>query len=106
MTLNEDRWDMERRLRDWAWVEYDFFLKNGYRDVTTPEAHAYYEQERQTNWWVASRRDIYAKMENPAVVQACNDYMEDIVDAIYRQNRPQRHTITLNPVKTKQKETI
>ncbi|MBQ8452293.1 MAG: SGNH/GDSL hydrolase family protein [Prevotella sp.] len=106
MTLNEDRWDMERRLRDWAWVEYDFFLKNGYRDVTTPEAHAYYEQERQTNWWVASRRDIYAKMENPAVVQACNDYMEDIVDAIYRLNRPQRHTITLNPVKTKQKETI
>ncbi len=102
MTLNEDRWDMERRLRDWAWVEYDFFLKNGFPDVTTPEAHAYYEQERQKNWWVASRRDIYAKMENPAVVRSCNEYMESIVDAIYQQNKPQPHNINIYPIKTKQ----
>ena len=95
MTLNEDRWDMERRLRDWAWVEYDFFLKNGYADVTTPEAHAFYEQERQSNWWVASRRDIYAKMENPGVVSACHTYMEHIVDAIYRLNKPVTHRITI-----------
>ena len=96
MTLNEDRWEMERRLRDWAWVEYDFFLKNGYPDVTTPEAHAYYEKECQTNWWVASRRDIYYKMENPATKAACEAYMQTIVDEIYRLNRPHIHRVTIS----------
>ncbi|MBQ8046846.1 MAG: SGNH/GDSL hydrolase family protein [Prevotella sp.] len=95
MILNEDRWEMERRLRDWAWVEFDYFKKNGINDVASPEAHAMYERDRQGNWWLASRRDIYYKMENPAVKRACESYMQSIVDDIYRLNRPRLHHISL-----------
>jgi len=48
MMLNEDRWDMERRLRDWAWVEFDFFHKNGFYDVNSREAEQFYEKEKQS----------------------------------------------------------
>ena len=99
MILNEDRWEMERRLRDWAWVEFDYFKKNGICDVASPEAHAMYERDRQTNWWLASRRDIYYKMENPATKAACEAYMQTLVDEIYRLNRPHTHRVTLQRVK-------
>ncbi len=98
MMLNEDRWDMERRLRDWAWVEFDFFLKNGFDDVNSTEAERFYEKEKQTNWWVASRRDIYAKTGKKAVRDACQKYMQSIVDSIYRINKPVNHRIVLTKI--------
>ena len=98
MMLNEDRWDMERRLRDWAWVEFDFFLKNGFDDVNSTEAERFYEKEKQTNWWVASRRDIYAKTGKKEVRDACQKYMQSIVDSIYRINKPVNHRIVLTKI--------
>lgn len=101
MMLNEDRWDMERRMRDWAWVEYDYFLKNGVKeaDVLSPEARCMYDRDKQSSWWLASRRDIYAKMGNKAVRLACEKYQDSIVDEIYRVNRPVTRHIKLVRVK-------
>ena len=98
MMLNEDRWDMERRLRDWAWVEFDFFHKNGFYDVNSREAEQFYEKEKQSNWWVASRRDIYAKTGKKEVRDACQKYMQSIVDSIYRINKPVNHRIVLTKI--------
>ena len=99
MILNEDRWEMERRVRDWAWVEYDYFLKNGVKDVLSREARQMYESDKKVGWWLASRRDIYARMGNKGVQQACEKYQENIVDEIYRQNRPVTRRVKLVRVK-------
>ena len=99
MILNEDRWEMERRVRDWAWVEYDYFLKNGVKDVLSREARQMYERDKKVGWWLASRRDIYARMGNKGVQQACEKYQENIVDEIYRQNRPVTRRVKLVRVK-------
>ena len=99
MMLNEDRWDMERRLRDWAWVEFDYFKKNGHDDVNSAEARAMYERDKAGNWWLASRRDIYAKTGQPAVRKACERYLQTVVDEIYGMNKPARHHFTLKIIK-------
>ena len=99
MMLNEDRWDMERRLRDWAWVEFDYFKKNGHDDVNSAEARAMYERDKVGNWWIASRRDIYAKTGQPAVRKACKRYMQTVVDEIYNMNKPVVHHFTLRMLK-------
>ena len=95
MMLNEDRWEMERRLRDWAWVEFDYFKKNGHDDVNSAEARAMYEHDKVGNWWLASRRDIYARTGQPAVRKACERYMQTVVDEIYSMNKPVVHHIVL-----------
>lgn len=33
MALNEERWEIERRFRDYAWLQYNFFLKHGLLNV-------------------------------------------------------------------------
>lgn len=95
MVLNEDRWEMERRMRDWAWVEYDYFLKNGMTDVLSEDAEQMYDRDKKGNWWLASRRDIYARMGNKGVQEACKKYMDVVVDEIYRLNKPKTHHISL-----------
>lgn len=96
MDLNEDRWDMERRVRDWAWVEFDYFLKNGVKDFNTDAAVKMYNHDKQNNWWLASRRDIFFKMRNPGVREACEKYQQTVVDEIYRVNKPVSHHISIN----------
>lgn len=96
MDLNEDRWEMERRVRDWAWVEFDYFLKNGVKDFNTDAAVKMYNHDKQNNWWLASRRDIFFKMRNPGVREACEKYQQTVVDEIYRVNKPVSHHISLN----------
>lgn len=95
MTLNEDRWDMERRIRDWAWVKYDYFLLKGMPDPTTKEAEQRFIKDKKDNWWLASRTDIYNKMKHDEIVLACENYIRSLVDSMYKLNKPITHRVRL-----------
>lgn len=99
MALNEERYDLEHKFRDWAWIEYDVFLKAGITDVNTPEAYEFYHQESKTNAWLAGRKDCYERMRHPEIRSAINDAMETVIDRIYKENTPVKRHFTLTKIR-------
>lgn len=99
MAMNEDRWNMERRVRDWAWVKYDYFGKNGVTDLTSRRAEEMFNRDKKTNWWLAFRSNVYYNMRNDGVAEACERYMETLVEAMYKANRPVVHHILITALK-------
>lgn len=98
MALNEDRLDIEHRFRDYAWLQYDFFLGKGMLDANDEEAAEIFRQGQQKDGWVAARREIYDKMIHKEVRDTYEDEMNLIVNKIYSINKPVTRKIVLTAV--------
>lgn len=89
MSLNEERWDIERRIRDFVWLQYGWFLKeHGITDYTTEEAARIYREGSKENAWVSSRKDIYNRLIHPEIMQLLEKEQDLIVRTIYSINTP------------------
>lgn len=89
MSLNEERWDIERRTRDFAWLQYDWFLKeHNITDYSTEEAARIYRVGATQNGWVESRKDIYNRLIHPEVMQLLQQEQDIIIRTIYSINNP------------------
>lgn len=100
MVLNEDRWDIERRERDFVWLQYGWFLKErGVVDYTTEEAAAIYREGSKENAWVNSRKDIYNRMIHPELQEILKEEQQLIVRMIYDINTPVTRHFRLEPLK-------
>lgn len=99
MALNELRWEIERQFRDYAWLQYDFFLEKGLLDVNDEHAAEVFREGQKTNGWVGARRELYDKMIHPEVREAMTSEMDLLVKKIYDVNKPETRRITITPVK-------
>ena len=99
MFLNEERWEIEKRFREYAWLQFNFFLQKGITDLNTEEAVKILDENKGKNVWLNMRRDLYSKARYPEVRKAWQDEMDLLLSAIYNINTPVKRTITL--VKTK-----
>ena len=99
MYLNEERWEIERRFREYAWVQFNFFLPKGIIDLNTREAIEILDKYKETDGWLKARRDIYSKAMFPEIRKTWQTEIDLIVDTIYELNSPVRRKITL--VRTK-----
>lgn len=99
MALNEDRWDIEQKFRDYAWLQYNFFLEKGLLDVNDEHAAEVFREGQKTNGWVGARRDIYDRMIHQEVRDAMIGQMDLLVKTIYNINKPQTRRVTLTPIK-------
>jgi len=88
MALNEDRWEIERRFRDYAWLQYDFFMGKGLLEVNDEHAAAVFREGEIEDGWVRARREIYDKMIHPEVREMYIKQMEMDVKKIYEINKP------------------
>lgn len=95
MALNETRWEVERRFREWAWVNYDFMMPAGFLNDNSEQAAQKYRELCRGNDWLASKRGTYDQMVRPEVRDAYRQEMELLVDRIYKLNRPRKHTFRL-----------
>lgn len=95
MALNEARWELERRYREWAWVNYSFMLPAGYVNNFTEEGARKYRELCAHNDWLLSKRGTYDSYIHPEVQKVFTEEMDFLVDRIYQLNRPQKHRITL-----------
>lgn len=98
MALNEERYEIERRFRDYAWLQYDFFYDKGKLDANDEEAAEIFRQGQQKDGWVAARREIYDKMIHKEVRDTYIDEMNLIINKIYSINKPLIRHIVLTPV--------
>lgn len=99
MMLNEERLEIESKFRDYAWLQYDYFMDKGVLDCNNQRAVKIFQKGEATNGWVAARREIYDKMIHQEVRDTYINQMKMLVDTIYEVNKPQKRTITLTPIK-------
>ncbi|MFV0420199.1 MAG: SGNH/GDSL hydrolase family protein [Dysgonomonas sp.] len=99
MFLNEERWEIERRFRDYAWVQFNFFQPKGIIDLNTREAVQVLDKNKDSNGWLMAKRDLYSRAKFPEIRKAWQDEMDLFLTAIYETNTPVQRIITL--VKTK-----
>jgi len=95
MFLNEERWEIERRFRDYMWMEYMFFREKGLLFADNREAITVLDKYKHTNGWVEAKRDLYSKAMFPEIRKAWQDQMDLLVNTIYDINTPQKRKITL-----------
>lgn len=95
MLLNEERWEIERRFRDYAWVQYNFFQPKGLLDINNRKAIEVFEAHQKEDGWLRAKGDLYAKAMFPEVREAWKDQMDILLQAIKRLSIPQKRKITL-----------
>lgn len=95
MHLNGERWEIERRFREYAWVQFNFFKPKGLLDANDREAIEVLDAHKEKDGWLKGRRDIYSKMMFPEVRQAYEDEMELLINTIYKVNKPIKRKIEL-----------
>ena len=98
MALNEERWEIERRFRDYAWLQYNFFMKRGMLEANDERAARAFREGQKNDAWVAAKRDMYNKMIHKEVRDMYTRQMDMIVDRIYEINRPLKRRVELLPV--------
>ena len=98
MALNETRWEVERRFREWAWVNYNYMMPAGYLNDHSEQAAQKFRELCKDNAWLASKRGTYDQMVRPEVREAYRQEMEQLVDQIYKLNRPQQHRFQLRKI--------
>ena len=98
MALNEDRWEIERRFRDYAWLQYNFFMKKGLLDVNDEHAAEVFREGAKKDGWVAARRELYDKMIHKEVRDMYTAQMDMMVKKIYDINKPLTRHIVLEKI--------
>ncbi len=100
MHLNEERWEVERRFREYAWMEFDFLLDRGLLFADNREAIEVIDAHVAKDGWVRGHRDMYSKAMYPEIREVWKKEMELLIQTIYTINKPVKRTITLEKVLT------
>lgn len=95
MELNEERWDIERRLRMYKWMEYDFLRdkKMLYQDdVAAMDTVNKYAKK---DIFVNGNKDNYTKSRFKPLRDAWQKEMNILVNEIYAINKPKTRRVTI-----------
>src|SRR5690606_18365419 len=95
MHLNEERWEIERRFRDYAWVQYNFFQPKGLLDANNRKAIEVLDQHKEKDGWLRAKRDLYSKAMFSEVRQAWQDEMDVLLNTIKKIGKPEKRKISL-----------
>jgi hypothetical protein len=98
LTLNEERWEIERRLRNYAYVEFDLLNQKHLLYADNEAAMDTVNKESKKNPFVGGNRDNYIKAQYKAVRDGWQREQDALVDEIYVVNKPKVHHIILQLV--------
>ncbi len=93
--LNEERMQIESKVRQYYWLEFNYLTDKGLRFNDNRAAVDSVLKESQKNWFVASKRDNYREARYPAVRHAWERQMDLLIEEIYTINQPKEHKVTL-----------
>lgn len=97
--LNEDRWELERRLRMYAWTEYDVLYEHNLLfkdDLATLDT---LNNLSASNGWIKGNLDMYKRLRLKESRDALHQEMETLISTIYTINRPKNRRVTLTAEK-------
>jgi hypothetical protein len=93
--LNEERWDIERRLRMYIWMEYDFLKGKNMLYKDDNAAMDSVKKYAVKDLFVNGNKDNYTRARYKSVRDAWQKEMNVLTDEIYLINKPQTHRITI-----------
>lgn len=99
MHLNEERWEIERRFRNYAYVEFNLLKAKGLLFADNKAAMDTLEKAAQKDIFMRGNKENYAKAQFKSVRDAWQKEMDMLVDEIYTLNKPQKHHIQLTLLK-------
>ena len=95
LTMNEERWEIERRLRNYAYVEFDLLKQKNLLYADNRAAMDTVNKESKKNPFVGGNRDNYIKAQYKAVRDGWQKEQDALIDEIYTVNKPKVHHIIL-----------
>src|SRR6185437_14488173 len=101
LQLNEERMGLESKLRQYAWLQYDYLRGIGRKfndDLVTMDS---VNAKAAKDWAVNSKRDSYRAGRYPAVRAAWKKESKMLVDDIYTVNQPKTHRIEIKRIARK-----
>ncbi|MDR0543394.1 MAG: SGNH/GDSL hydrolase family protein [Dysgonamonadaceae bacterium] len=99
MYLNEERWEIERRFRDYAWVQFNFFQSRGLLFANNAEARRIMNEAIPDNPWpLGTMSDVYTRASLPEVRESWERQMDLLIDMIYTVNQPLTRKIVLKKI--------
>ncbi|RWY50862.1 SGNH/GDSL hydrolase family protein [Mucilaginibacter gilvus] len=93
--LNEERWEIERRLRNYMWMEYDFLKEKGLLYKDSNAAMDTVTKYARTNIFVNGNKDNYSRARYKSLRDAWQQEMDVLTNQIYAINKPQTHRIEI-----------
>lgn len=98
MHLNEERWQVERRLREYYWIQYSILKPKGLLYNDSESTVDSLQKYAQKDFFVAVTLPTYRNARFKSVREAWQKEIELLTTEIYRINRPQIHHFTIKPV--------
>lgn len=95
MHLNEQRWEIERNFRDYAWIQFGFFQERGLLFANNRASLEAVDKETANNPWLRMHRENYARMMHQSFREIREAEMDMIISKIYEINQPVKRKITL-----------
>lgn len=95
MHLNEERWNIEKRFREYAWTEFRILKRKGILFQDNIAAMDTLRASVHENIFLAGHLDNFSKMMYPEIRKAWQDEMELLVSRMYELAQPVIHRIEL-----------
>lgn len=93
--MNEMRWLMEREMREYYWVEYNLMRDKGLLWASNDTAVKTMLENRKINPFVNMLKDYWLRYMNKNVREDCEKEQLELVERIYKMNKPQALTVEL-----------
>ena len=95
MYLNEERFEVEKRFREYLWTEYSFLKKEGLLFADDQKAIDKLKEYLPKDGFLRMSYDWYIKAMNPEIWEVWSNYMKSLVETIYKINKPVTHKVRL-----------
>jgi hypothetical protein len=97
--LNEERWDIERRIRMYVWMNFDFLKEKGMLHNDSNAAMDTVAKYAVKNIFVNGNKDNYTRARYKNLRDAWQMEQDVLTNQIYAINKPQNHRISIIAVK-------
>lgn len=98
MYLNEERFEVEKRFREYLWTEYSFLKKEGLLFADDQKAIDKLKEYLPKDGFLRMSYDWYIKAMTPEIREVWSNYMKNLVETIYKINKPVTHKVRLTRV--------
>lgn len=98
MYLNEERFEVEKRFREYLWTEYSFLKKEGLLFADDKKAIDKLKEYLPKDGFLRMSYDWYIKAMNPEIRGVWSNYIKSLVETIYKINKPVIHKVRLTRV--------
>ena len=95
MHLNEERWEIERRLREYYWIEYSILKPKGMLFNDSEATMDSLQNYAKKDFFVAATIPTYQKARFKSVRDAWQKEMDLLTDQIYLINKPVEHHLEI-----------